>query len=112
MSVTCLVRLLSPVWKKDPHHKKPLHHKYLKICMTCIVVMFKVWDSSTPKTNSRCMLRCAQKSPFLTKERRFLCTPQHAPGIHFRCAVIPHLEHNYNVTHFWAKNFKTILNGF
>ena len=29
--------------------------------------------------------------------------PQHAPKIHFSCALIEHLEHNHSTPHFWAK---------
>ena len=35
--------------------------------------------------------------------------PQHAPKIHFKCAVIALLKHNYSVPRFLAKN---LLNGF
>ena len=31
--------------------------------------------------------------------------PQHAPEIHFWCAIITHLEHDYSALHFWAKVF-------
>ena len=29
--------------------------------------------------------------------------PQHAPKIHFSCALIEHLEHNHSTSRFWAK---------
>ena len=39
-----------------------------------------------------------------TPKIQIICANQYAPKIHFRCAVIVYLEHNYSTPHFWAKN--------
>ena len=41
----------------------------------------------------------------LARKSARLRAPQHAPKIHFRCAVIMHLEYSYSPPHFLAQIF-------